>query len=42
MMKKTFKTPIVKVIVLPTDDAIRTSSGAAEDPNNDEGWTGFY
>lgn len=42
MMKKIFKTPIIRVIVLPTDDAIRTSGGDVTDENNDEGWTGFY
>lgn len=40
-MKKTFETPIVKVIVFEAQDVLATGSGEAEADQN-VGWSGFY
>lgn len=40
-MKKTFETPIVKVIVFEAQDVLAAASGEAEVDRN-TGWSGFY
>ena len=42
-MKKTFETPIVRVIVLDEQDILATTGSAETGDINDEGnWTAFY